>query len=457
MTDPGDAISTILVADDDPRFVREICCFLEGRFRIVTCDSPSGAVDRFTALRPDLVLLDIEFPTGSGLDVLTALRDHDRTVPVIMLTGRDDARTVVEAMHLGAADFVSKAEPFVYLDARIRRSLERRRMNLHARYLESRVEELEGGTGPIVLGPSAASRRLDEEVSRMAASDANVLITGETGTGKELVARLLHKRSPRRSGPFVCLYLWDANDQMVESRIHGHRRGSFTGAVEDRVGALEAATGGTLLLDEAGDIPLAIQPSLLRVIEYRIVHRVGDHREKSCDTRIVAATNRDLVAAVAKGEFRDDLRHRLETLTLSVPPLRERKNDIPLLARHFLESESYDGTAHTIDDSGLAWLQERDWPGNVRQLRNTLQRAVFYSEDNTVGVADLRMSVEGGNKTPIKGRAIPPPLEDAVLEFERDYLQTVLEAAGNVVKHAAALAGISRKHFYTKLNQTGLR
>ncbi len=400
--------------------------------------------------RPHLVLSDLRLPAEDGLSMLTRERNRPGAPPFIMITAFGTIEQAVEALKRGAADFLTKPLDLDQL--------------LHC------VQQILGRPQPTcdgettgrfhgMAGTSEAMRALFREVRRVGAAPGAALVIGESGTGKELVARALHAESRRAEGPFVAVNCAGVPPDLLESEFFGHVAGAFTGAHKSHDGLFAQADGGTLMLDEIGDMPLALQAKLLRTLQDGVVRPVGSARERQVDVRIVACTNRDLHARIADGSFREDLYYRLETFALRVPPLRERRADIPTLANHFLTMR--DGAApHLIDDRALALLQGYDFPGNVRELQNIIERAAAFCDEPVLGPAHLpqrvRRSVAEGN---VGDTATPPEwmTRDAVLpslaQMERRYIRFVLNRVDGNKRRAAALLGIGRRTLYRRLDE----
>ncbi|MDI9630417.1 MAG: sigma-54 dependent transcriptional regulator [Acidobacteriota bacterium] len=381
-----------------------------------------------------LVLTDLKLPDGSGLDVLRAARSARPTAPVVVMTAYGSVAAAVEAMKLGAADFLEKPVGIAELRAR-----------LAAFFAEEEAPEafVPPGGAPPIVGRHPRLRAALRLLARVAPTDSTVLLTGASGTGKELFARALHALSPRAGGPFVAVNCAAIPETLIENELFGHERGAFTGAVRAQRGRFELAAGGTLLLDEIGELPLAVQGKVLRALEERTVERVGGGAPRRVDVRLVAATNRDLAAMVAAGEFRADLFYRLDVFPIALPPLAERASDVPLLARHLLRQA---GARHRTPPPELTpaacdWLATRPWPCNVRELANLLERAAILHPGERLGERELAALA-----TAPPG-AIPEPLA----ETEAARLRTALTAAGGDPRRAAAALGISLRSLQRKV------
>ncbi len=419
------------------------------------------ALRRVTERAPEVVLLDLRLPDRDGLQVLDDVHRANPGVDVIMLTGHGSIDTAIESVRAGAFDYVAKPCPLDELDVRIHRALERQGLRRRASLLER------GLTPPTVagsfVGRSPEFRRLVELVDRVAPSDSSVLVTGETGTGKEMVAKLIHERSPRRGRPFVTVECAALQESLLQSELFGHERGAFTGADRAKPGLFEVAHGGTIFLDEIGEVSQATQVKLLRVLDASTFRHVGGTAEIHVDVRVLAATNRDLRALVKQGLFREDLFYRLSTIAIEVPPLRERPGDARLLAEHFVAvlNDRY-GTRRRLAARALEALERHDWPGNVRELQHAVEAAMVVCEGDEIQPRHLPRAVaEGAPTTP----AASPPSSPAVTteatlptleQMEREHVERALRAADGHRARAAKLLGISERNLYRKLREYGL-
>jgi len=445
----------VLVVDDEPGVRESLRMLLKDECEVVTAASASEALERLAAASPDVVLLDLVMPGRSGLDLLSDLRERSPEAEVVVLTATKTVATAVEAMKRGAADYVTKPFEVDALRLKVRRFLEQRDLEREVERLRDEVAARDR-LGALI-GRSAPMQQLFRAVRRVAGSRASVLVRGESGTGKELVARAIHELGPRRDAPFVAVNCAAIPETLMESELFGHERGAFTDAREARMGKFEAAGGGTLFLDEIGEISPAVQAKLLRVLQERTIERLGGGRPIEVDVRIVAATNRDLEAAVAAGEFRSDLYYRINVVPLEVPPLRARRDDIPLLVASFLERLAADEGGPRRELSAEAWeaLQRHDWPGNVRELENAIERATTLAEGPGIGLEDLPEEVRlAGLKAAV--RAGQMPFDEAVSRFERDLLQEALERARWNQTRAAEHLGITRRQLKLKMDRYGL-
>jgi DNA-binding NtrC family response regulator len=437
----------ILIVDDDRAFRLSTAALLRADgYEVDSVADGAAAAEALRATRHDLVVLDLRMPGVDGLGVVEALRLWGERVPILMISGFGTVESAVKALHLGADDFLTKpVEPDV-LSARVADLLTRRP-------LPDAAPQNPAG----MVGRSPAMRETIASIRRVAAGDTTVLITGETGTGKELAARAVHDLSPRRAAPFIAVNCAALAEGVLESELFGHVRGAFTGAVKDRVGVFEAASGGTIFLDEIGEMSVVLQQRLLRVLQEREVTRVGSSRAIKVDVRVVAATNRDLSELVAQGRFREDLYYRLAVFPIKLAPLRERRADVPLLTEHALSILRTRRDAERLACSPLAMrlLRNYDWPGNVRQLFGVIERAAVEAEYARIEAqhlpADLRPAAHGGLE-PREQRYRGANAADD----ERAAIMSVLEATGGALAQSAELLGMGRTTLWRKMKQLGL-
>ncbi|GMR12956.1 MAG: sigma-54 dependent transcriptional regulator [Gemmatimonadota bacterium] len=408
----------------------------------------------------DLALLDLRLPDGSGIDFLPRIKKIDAEIPVIMMTAYGDVETAVRAVRAGAHHFLEKPIELAELLLLIEKALETTR-------LMSEVDRYRDGTrwqfsDVILIGRSFAMRRVAETITRLAlrGSPATVLVQGETGTGKDLVARAIHARGPRQDKPFIAVNCTALPESLVESELFGHQAGAFTDAREEKRGLFELAHGGTLLLDEVGDMPKAAQAKLLSVLETHVLRRVGGLRDIPIDVHVIAATNRDLEALVGAGEFREDLFYRLSVVSVHVPPLRERREDIAPLALHFLASLCLEMGLPTrrLSPDALRSMEAYDWPGNGRQLRNLLERILLLDDRETVELASLppEFRVAAGIAGDAGHSFVLPPDGVDLETVERDLILQALERTGGNKTRSARLLGLSRDTFRYRVEKHGL-
>jgi two-component system NtrC family response regulator len=426
--------------------------FLRKRgFDVRQAASAADAIALAKAHTIDLVVTDLRMPDRDGLELLDELHRINPEVPAILMTAFGTIRTAVEAMKRGAADYLTKPIDLDELEVLIARVLERHALLSENAELRRQVEQKYR-----LQGLTTANARMQEAISvaaRAAASTVTVLIRGESGTGKELLARAIHQASPRRSGPFVAVSLAALPDTLIESELFGHERGAFTGADRERRGRFELAGGGTLMLDEVGDLPRGTQVKLLRVLQERTFERLGGMRPITSDVRIVAATNRDLETLVRAGEFREDLFYRLNVVTIGLPPLRERREDIPGLVEQFLARyAAQEASRPTVSREAMDALVKYHYPGNVRELENIIQRAVALARSPLISRSDLADYVLGLRAESSDGASLP----EQVASLERRLIREALARAGGVQTQAARLLGISERHLRYKLRKQGL-
>src|SRR5512143_1086799 len=388
---PGEKI---LVVDDEPgmRSLLKKVLSKEGYF-VTPFEKGEEALDALSSEDYDLAILDIEMPGLNGIELLKRIKRKDAGLNVVMITAYGSLQSAVEAMRLGAYDYLTKPFQMDEIKLVVEKALERERLITENRELHRELEEQYRFTG--IVGKSPRMEEVYELVSRVAGTNASVLIQGESGTGKELVARSIHYNSRRKGSPLVILNCAALAEGVLESELFGHEKGAFTGAIRRKAGRFELAHGGTLFLDEIGEIPIATQLKLLRVLQEHEFERVGGEKTIKVDVRIIAATNRDLMAAVREGRFREDLYYRLNVVTINMPPLRERREDVPALAGHFLAKFAQETGKHVegIDHRAMEMLVHYDWPGNVRELENIMERAVVLEKGDTVTPASLPLQL----------------------------------------------------------------
>jgi DNA-binding NtrC family response regulator len=410
---------------------------------------------------PALVLLDVNLPDGSGIDFLKEVTGHADSPAVIVITAHGSERVAIEAIRAGAYEYLSKPFEVDELRLLVKNARERTFLAEENRILKEELSQ-ETGFGAMV-GSSPAMKKIFEIVERVAPTDVSVLIRGESGTGKELVAREIHRRSGRSGMPFIALNCAALPDSLIESELFGHEKGAFTGAAARRRGKFELADGGTLLLDEIGDMALATQAKVLRVLEEKQFERLGSAETLTSDVRIVCATHRDLALAIEASEFREDLYYRIHVVTIEIPPLRDRQQDIEALLEHFAArfTEKYRIEWKGFTEAARRRLLNYPWPGNVRELRNVVERCVVLSLKGPIDVAEL--PAELISEAP-RVRGAPGteelwqlPYEEARASFEKNYLLQVLEQSGGNISQAAARMGIHRQTLQYKLKQLGIR
>ncbi len=461
----------ILVLDDEPRIRRVLEMALSDMgYTVVLAQDLAQARERLTAERVQLVLADLQLPDGTGLDLLGEIRADRDDIPVILMTAFGTVETAVQAMKLGAFDYVVKPFSVDEIDTLVRRALGFHRAEREIAYLkEIAAPDYEG-----MVAASPAMHAVVDAIERVAPTSSTVLVTGETGVGKELVARAIHARSNRRDALFVALNCAAIPGELLESELFGVAKGAFTGATEDRTGKFEVADGGTLFLDEIGDMPQAMQAKLLRALQEGTVERLGSHVLRRVDVRIVSATHRDLPSMIDAGDFRADLYYRLNVFPIHVPPLRDRPRDVaPLALRAVERFAGREGRAVRLDDAAVRRLEAYAWPGNIRELNNILERAVILAPGDVLGADDLPglppgaagepdpAGARGGESDARDAGAGPgapvETLESAVDRAERQAIRAALAATNDNKTKAAELLGVSVRTLWYKLDRLGMR
>ncbi|HLZ44905.1 MAG TPA: sigma-54 dependent transcriptional regulator [Gemmatimonadales bacterium] len=445
----------LLVADDDPAVLEALRLLLKGEgYQVETATSPGRVLSAVETSDFDALLIDMNYTrdtTGGieGLDLLSRLHGFDATLPVLVMTAWGTIEGAVEAMRRGARDYIEKPWDNARLLQQLRTQIDLGRAIRTSQRLESENRALRRDGTPELIATAPAMQPVLRLMERVGPSDANALITGEHGTGKEVVARWLHAASTRAGRPLVTVNLGGLADGVFESELFGHTKGAFTDAKTDRVGRFEVADGGTLFLDEIANLTLSQQAKLLRVLQTGELERVGSSKTRKVDVRVLSATNADIAGEVAAGKFREDLLFRINTIEIRLPPLRERRDDIPLLAAHFLKEYAtrYRKPLHTFHADAMRGLLSYGWPGNVRELAHAVERAVLLAEGDTVRAVDLNLRAPGD---------APARLEDMSLEdVERVLIQKALARAGGNVSTAAKALGLSRSALYRRLERHG--
>src|SRR3984957_3767800 len=443
----------LLLIDDDPNTLASLSrAFRLAGYEATVCSSAVRALELIRAQHFDLIFSDVVMPGKDGISLLEDLKAAGVTTPVVMISGQATVETAVKATRLGAVDFLEKPLSTERLLLTIENVLRLRHLEDENRDLRSRLGKHE----MIWSGP--AMERLMAQVKRVAASESRVAIQGETGTGKELIARTIHQKSARRAGPFVTLNCAAVPAELIESELFGHEKGSFTGAANRHVGKFEQAAGGTLFLDEIGDMPLAMQSKLLRVLEEGEIERVGGDKPIAVDARVLVATHRNLEEMVRQGSFRADLFHRVYVFPIALPPLRERAGEIPVLAEYFAAQVATQNgwRAKHFSTESLVILQRYTWPGNVRELRNVVERVLLLSAAETVSAEEVNLALpvsRNGETTPSTGSG---PLTQRIESFEREVLLAELRRHHHHMTNTARSLGLERSHLYKKCQQLGI-
>ena len=442
----------VLIVDDDPASRR----LLEVRLRPLECDVATAgngeqALSAIHKDRPDLVLLDLEMPRMGGMEVLRALRKEGIDVPTIVITAHGSIATAVEAMKEGAHDFITKPIDAKHFDIVVRKALEREALK---RGLDLLSEETDSRYR-LILGTSQKMQEAVETARKAASSKATVLLLGESGTGKEVFARAIHNWSERKTQPFVAINCVGLSKELLESELFGHEKGAFTGADQQKKGKIELANGGTVFLDEIGDVSQELQTKLLRFLQEREFDRVGGVRPIKVDVRIIAATNRDLEGAIKDGRFREDLYHRLNVVPITLAPLRERAEDIPILAQYFMDRYAKEAKKHhtEIASDAVQRLCSYDWPGNVRELGNVIERAVVLGNGPLLAIKDLPSRIVATAARPsLDGRSY----RDAMEYYRRELVLAALERSHGNRAAAARALGIHEKYLFKLLRSLGI-
>jgi DNA-binding NtrC family response regulator len=457
--------SVVLIVDDEPaaRFGMRRALEKEG-YTILEADNLEAAERAVENSSPKVVLLDVRLASESGLDYLPVVVSREFPPVVIIVTAHGSERTAVQALKLGAYDYISKPFDIDELRLLVRNAVET--YSLRADNEKLRLELAASGTFGLLIGSSPAMERVYSLIEKVAQTDVSVLITGESGTGKEVVAKEIHTRGRNASGPYVTLNCAALPADLIESELFGHEKGAFTGAATARIGKFEAANKGTLFLDEIGDMSLSTQAKILRVIEEKTFQRLGGNDTRFSDVRIISATNKPLEGEVQNGGFREDLYYRLCVVKIQLPPLRERKSDIPALAGAFCNrfSLAHRGEALKLSKEAIKVLLEYDWPGNVRQLRNCIERAVVFSDKEEIMTQALPEEIlpkpKGDAPVPSTSEDITishtADFKNAKKEFERKYIERSLDQTGGNVTRAASLLGMHRQSLQHKIKELGL-
>lgn len=454
------SMQSVLVVDDEPAVRESLRMLFKRECQVDTAEDVDSALRAVARSEPDLVLLDVVMPGRSGLELIGELRERGIQTPVIVLTATNTVSVAVEAMKLGAADFVTKPFELEALRLKVRQLLEHRRLEDEVVRLRDEVRERNRFGG--IVGRSPVMQDVFRTVERLAASQVTVLITGESGTGKELAARAIHEQGTLASGPFVAVNCGAIAPNLIESELFGHERGAFTGAKEQRIGRFEKASGGTLFLDEIGDLPADMQVKLLRALQEREIERVGSSNPTPVEVRVLTATHRDLEEDVRNGLFRADLYYRINVVPMRMPPLRERREDIPLLAEAFLLAGAERAGAEQptrLTDRARASLQEYTWPGNVRELQNAIEHGLALSVGGEIDLASLPLPIRrSGQAESLRDewRQGQLDFDQVVARFETEILREALEQNDWNQTRAADSLGITRRVLKLKMDRFGI-
>ncbi len=446
---------TVLVVDDEEGVRASFRVLLKDEFTVLEAEDGEQALEVLRRHEVDVVMLDQRLPGEPGIDVLSRIKALDPLVVVVLATAVHDVRTAVEAIKRGAYDYITKPFDVEDIELLVRRALDKRALEREVLYLRSTLPR---GVDAMV-GRNVEMARIYQLIAQIAPTSATVLVTGESGTGKELVARAIHEKSPRARRPFVAVNVAALPEALVESELFGHEKGAFTGALAQKPGRFELAHGGTLFLDEIGCLRLDLQTKILRALQEREIERVGGCRTVRVDVRVVAATNVNLRQAVRERRFREDLYYRLNVVPIAVPPLRERRDDIPLLVDHFLAkyAREFNRDVHGVSADALEVLVRYDWPGNVREMENIIQRSVVLAGGPVLQLQDLPLDLALPETGAWYGEDTGLPLRVAREQFERQYVLRVLERVGWNQSRAARVLGLHRNTLLVKLLGWGIR
>src|SRR3954454_17244326 len=445
---------SVLIVDDEAGVRSALGGVLrDERYAVEAVDSGEACLDRVTRTPFDVIILDIWLPGMDGLATLSRLRERRVDSPVVMISGHGNIESAVRAIKMGAFDFVEKPLSLDKTVLVVGNAVRQRRLEVENRALRASVDRR-----LTMVGESYVMGQLREQVAMAAPTNGRVLIFGENGTGKELVARSIHQLSRRRGGPFIEVNCAAIPEELIESELFGHVKGAFTGAVADRRGKFEASDGGTLFLDEIADMSLKTQAKVLRALQEQVVEPLGGTGSMKVDVRILAATNKDLPGEIRAGRFREDLYFRLNVIPIFVPPLREREADIPLLAAHFMIefAREYGRRPKQLDTGAATGLRSYRWPGNVRELRNVIERLMIMVPGETIALSDLAF-LDGGTLTAVEQPGVPAmSLHDARERFERDYILRALAAQQANMSRTAEALGVERSNLYRKMRAFGI-
>lgn len=445
--------ANLLIVDDEANTLASLSrAFRLGGHEVTVCDNATKALEILKTQNFDLIFSDVVMPGKDGLSFLADLRAMEISTPVVMMSGQAHIEMAVRATKLGAMDFLEKPVSTEKLLLTLENALKLQRLESENRQFRQRLGKHE------IIWSGDAMKKVMAQVERVAASETRVCILGETGSGKELVARALHERSPRAGGPFITLNCAAVPAELIESELFGHEKGSFTGANGRHIGKFEQANGGTIFLDEIGDMPLTMQAKLLRVLEEGEVERIGGDKPIAVNARVVVATHRNLEAQVKEGKFRQDLFHRIYVFPLILPALRERREDIPALIEHFNQQicQQNNWKSFSFSTDAVQALQNYDWPGNVRELRNVVERLMLLANDGKVTMETVSMALPHASSTTSHKVNNSGTLAERTQSFERDVLLAELKRNNYHITNAARALGLERSHLYKKAEQLGI-
>ena len=451
----------VLVVDDEQKIRLILTQILKDEgFAVQDASSGESAIEVVDSFRPDLILMDQNMPGMNGIETMEKIKSKHSEITVIILTAFGSIPLAVEAIKKGAYDYLSKPFDNDELLLLIQRALEHRRLTEEVSQLKRQLQEKYSFTN--IIGVSPKMQQVFEQINRVCATDATVLIQGESGTGKELIMKAIHFHSHRKDKPLVTVNCGAIPINLLESEFFGHEKGAFTDAKERKIGKFEQAQGGTIFLDEVGELPLDAQVKLLRVLDDRKVIRIGGNQVIPLDVRVIAATNKNLAEEVKKGTFRLDLFYRLNIVTVNVPPLRERKEDIPILTEHFIEkyNKRLGMQVKTVSKSAMSYLQDYPWHGNVRDLENAIQSAMILVQDDTIRVEDLPLRLRGypeiSDEIDLGGKGLEDQVKELTEKIEKELIVKALEKCDQNRTNTAELLKISRKTLFNKMKQYGL-
>lgn len=456
----------LLVIDDDPDIQDLVSNFFQPKGYKVTClpDAESALYQLNQSLKPDAIITDLQLPKMSGMDMIQKLKSLESDTPIIVMTVTRSVEVAMKAIRLGAYDFIVKPINFSQMQVSVDRAIHLKGLQEDNDSLRTIIKEKETATTPGIIGKSPNFVKALDLAKRVAKSSANVFVTGESGTGKEVVAKLIHSTSPRKKGPFVAINCSAIPENLLESELFGHAKGSFTGAIDKKLGLFEEAEDGTIFLDEIGDLSLPLQAKLLRVLQERKIKRVGENQARAINCRVISATHRNLMGEVQSGRFREDLFFRLNVIPIHVPPLRERKDDVLPLAEYFLKKFSAlnESPARSFSKEALQLLMERPWKGNVRELENTVERAVVLAGGEVVNKSDLLVEDQSFTVPPEEGsefqteQGFPLTTDGKLLtlqELTQKYIEFALTRNSGAKDKTARELGIDRKTLYRRVQQ----
>jgi two-component system, NtrC family, nitrogen regulation response regulator NtrX len=447
-------MKTILVVDDDKSVRDSLKMILEyEHYEVEFAENGELGLQKLDRIPVDIMLLDVKMSGMDGIEVLTKIRRKNEKLPVVMISGHGTIETAVEATKLGAFDFLSKPLDRDKLLVTVRNALQHAKLSQEFEQLQERMEGKRN-----LLGESEKMKQILSVIHQVAPSDARVLVTGENGTGKELIARAIHRGSKRALKPFVEVNCAAIPSELIESELFGHEKGSFTGATVQRIGKFEQADGGTLFLDEIGDMSLQAQAKVLRALEEGTIERVGGNKLITVDVRVLAATNKNIKEEIGKGNFRSDLYHRLNVIPIQAPPLREHREDIPILVHSFIDDVcTRNGIAKkSILPEVLTLLMQKDWPGNVRELRNAVERLIILSPGSVIDNSVLKTLQESSGKSEAESLEISGTFQEFKEKAEAAFIKKQLEIHKWNITKAAEAMDIQRSHLYTKMKRYGL-